>query len=172
MSNVSLSHKEMIENKNRTFPHVKRNGEWIPKEVRETYYNVPPAAGVNASIFDMAYWLKALLGGAPDIISTEIIDEVSTPIIQTPKNRYRYNGNKNLRKAYYGLGWRIFDYAGYTMIFHSGGVQGYLSKLAFLPKYKIGIVTLQNARFRNNFLYKFIDLYFNIESNQIFEEAG
>ncbi len=70
------------------------------------------------------------------------------------------------------MGWRIFDYTGYKMIFHSGGVQGYLSQLAFLPKYKIGIVTLQNARFRNNFIYRFIDLYFNIESNQIFEEAG
>ena len=69
------------------------------------------------------------------------------------------------------MGFRIFDYAGYKMIFHSGGVQGYFSQLAFLPKYKIGIVTLQNARFRNNFIYKFIDLYFNLDQDQILEEA-
>jgi beta-lactamase class C len=171
MNDASLSHKKMIESRNHTNPHVRRNGEWTAKELRETYYNVPPAAGINASIYDMAYWLKALLGGAPDIISPDVIKEVSKPLVNTPREKYRFDSQGRIKYAAYGLGWRIFDYDGYTMIFHSGGVQGYLSQLAFFPKHKIGIVTLQNARFRNNFIYKFIDLYFNIEPEPVFEEA-
>jgi len=168
MNDVSFSQKELIESKNRTYPHIRRNGRWTPTEVRDTYYNVPPAAGINASIYDMAYWLKGLMGGAPQIVSADIIKEVSKPIIITP----RFKWNHRLRKAAYGLGWRIFDYEGYTMIFHSGGVQGYLSQLAFLPKHKIGIVCLQNAQFHNNFIYKFIDLYFNIDPDAIIEESN
>ncbi len=171
MNDVSFSKIELIDAKNRTYPHIKLNGHWKPTEVRESYYNVPPAAGINASIYDMAYWLRGLLGGAPDIISTDIIEEVSKPMVNTPRERRRFGSNNRLQYAAYGMGFRIFDYAGYKMIFHSGGVQGYFSQLAFLPKYKIGIVTLQNARFRNNFIYKFIDLYFNLDQDQILEEA-
>jgi beta-lactamase class C len=171
MNDVSFSKTGLLETKDRTYPHIRKNGQWIPTEVRETYYNVPPAAGINASIYDMAYWLRGLMGGAPDVISTDIIKEVCKPIIITPQEKYRFDWNNRLRYAAYGMGWRIFDYAGYTMIFHSGGLQGYLSQLAFLPRYKIGIVTLQNARFRNNFIYKFIDMYFNIEQEQILEQV-
>lgn len=172
MNDVSFSKIKLLESKNQAEPHIRRNGEWIPSEIRETYYNVPPAAGINASIYDMAYWLKGLLGGMPDVISNDIIKEVSKPIIKTPREIYRYNWNNRLRYAAYGLGWRIFDYAGYTLIFHSGGLHGYLSQIAFLPKYKIGIITLQNARFHNDFINKFIDMYFNIEQEQTLDDSG
>ena len=172
MQDVSYSREKLLAIPNRADPHIRRNGEWIPSDIRDSYYNVKPAAGINASIYDMAYWLKALLGGMPDVISPEIIKEVSKPIIQTPKARYRYNGNIHLHSAYYGLGWRIFDYAGYKMVFHSGGVHGYHSKIAFIPEQNIGIVVLQNGRYGNNFVYKFIDLYLNLEQKESFEEAG
>ena len=171
MNDVSFTAKGLIDADDRTFPHIRRNGQWIPTEIRETYYNVPPAAGINSSIYDMAYWLKALLGGASNIISTDIIKEVSKPIVNTPREIWRFDWDNRIQYAAYGMGWRIFDYAGYTMVFHSGGVQGYLSQLAFLPKHNIGIVCLQNARFHNNFIYKFIDLYFNIEPDPIIEES-
>jgi beta-lactamase class C len=119
----------------------------------------------------MAYWMKALMGGAKDIIPQNVINEVSKPIISTPREKYRYNTDKQIKYAAYGLGWRIFDYDGYTMIFHSGGMRGYLSQLAFFPKHKMGIVVLQNARFGNNFLYKFIDQYFEIESEPVVKKA-
>lgn len=162
MQDVSFSKDSLLKSKHQAEPHVRRYGQFVATKIRDTYYNVPPAAGVNASIYDMAYWLRALLGGAPDIIPLEIIKEVCKPNIITPRLRWHHR----LRKAAYGLGWRIFDYAGYTMIFHSGGLRGYFSQIAFLPKYKMGIVVLQNASMGNNFLYKFIDMYFNIEPEQ------
>jgi beta-lactamase class C len=170
MKNVSFNQEDMIASQHQTFPHVRRRGKWVAREIRESYYNVPASAGINASIYDMAYWLRALMGGKPEIIPPSVINEVSKPIISTPREKYRYNTEKRIKHAAYGLGWRIFDYAGYTMIFHSGGMRGYLVKLAFFPKYKMGIVVLQNARFGNNFLYKFIDLYFGIEQDSIIKK--
>ncbi len=122
-----------------------------------------PAAGINASVYDMALWLKALLGGLPDVISSDIIEDVSTPLIKTPHEIRRFNRRNRLRSASYGLGWRIFDYAGVNMIYHSGGLHGYYTQLAFLPQHKIGRVVLQNAQFGNAFVYKFMDMYLNLE---------
>jgi len=50
-----------------------------------------------------------------------------------------------LRSAYYGLGWRIYDYAGHTLVFHGGAVQGYRALAAFLPEKDIGVVILWNS---------------------------
>jgi beta-lactamase class C len=163
MEDVSFSKKELRATMDRVYPHIKKQGEWTPTRIKETYYNVQAAAGINASVYDMALWVKGLLGGSPEIIPSDIVDEVTKPIIKTPREVTNFNWCNHLRSAYYGMGWRVFDYAGYTMVYHSGGLNGYLSQIAFLPEYKIGIVSLQNAWFRNCFIYKFIDMYFNIE---------
>ena len=47
--------------------------------------------------------------------------------------------------ASYGLGWRVFNYAGETMIFHAGAVEGYRTMIAFIPKYRVGIVSMWNS---------------------------
>ena len=172
MKDVSFSEKELLSTKNVAYPHIKRNGIWTPTNLRETYYNVKPAAGVNASVYDMALWLKGLLGDMPHIISPDIIKEIYKPIINTPREMRKYNWKNHLQSAYYAMGWRIFNYVSQTMIFHSGGLHGYLSQLAFLPEHKIGIVVLQNAQFGNHFIYKFMDMYLNIEQDKITGETN
>jgi len=166
MNDVSFSKKGLLENENYAHPHVKVAGEWSATRVRDTYYTVIPAAGINASIMDMAIWTQALLGVYPQVISPEITEEIFRPKIETYYERRRFNWRKRLQEAYYGLGWRIFNYSGHTMIFHSGGLRGYLSKLAILPHERIGIVVLQNAWTRNPLLYQFIDMYLNLPEEE------
>jgi beta-lactamase class C len=166
MTDVSFSKKGLLARENYAHPHVKVAGEWTATRVRDTYYTVVPAAGINASIMDMAIWLQALMGVYPHVISPEITREIFKPEIETSYERRRFNWKKRLQEAYYGLGWRIFNYAGYTMIFHSGGLRGYLSKLAILPEKKIGIVVMQNAWTRNPLLYQFLDMYLNLDEEE------
>jgi beta-lactamase class C len=59
MKDVTFSRHGLIASANYAHPHVKKEGKWTPTVVKDTYYNVQPAAGINASIHDMAYWLKA-----------------------------------------------------------------------------------------------------------------
>jgi beta-lactamase class C len=165
MKDVSFSKKGFISTGNLAYPHIRRNGKWKPTSIRATYYNVQPAAGVNASVYDMALWVKGLVGGMPNVISPDIINEIYKPVIKTPRERRRFNWKNRLKSAYYGMGWRIFDYAGQTMIYHSGGLHGYRSQMAFLPRYKFGIVLLQNAHFGNHFIYKLVDMYLNIDND-------
>lgn len=127
-------------------PHVRSGGKWLPVRPKETYYRIPPAAGINASARDMAQWLIAQMGHRPDVLPPELLNEVMTPQVETPGEiRGRGWRSERLNRAYYGLGWRIYDYAGHTLVFHGGAVQGYRALSAFLPDRGIGVVILWNS---------------------------
>ncbi len=127
-------------------PHVRSGGKWLPVRPKETYYRIPPAAGVNASIRDMSQWLIAQMGHRPDVLPPALLNEIQTPQVETP-GEIRGNSwrRERLRSAYYGLGWRIYDYAGHTLVYHAGAVQGYRAMAAFLPDQDIGVVVLWNS---------------------------
>ena len=127
-------------------PHVRGRGGWVPVRPKESYYHVPPAAGVNSSIHDMAQWLIAQSGHRQDVLSQRVLDQIHAPQVSTPGER-RGSGwrRERLVNAWYALGWRVFDYSGHTMVFHGGAVQGYRSLIAFLPGEDVGIVVLWNS---------------------------
>jgi beta-lactamase class C len=52
---------------------------------------------------------------------------------------------ERVRSASYGLGWRVYDYAGHRVIAHRGGVRGYRSLIMFDPALKSGVVALWNS---------------------------
>lgn len=127
-------------------PHVRGRGGWVAVEPKESYYRVPPAAGVNSSIHDMALWLNAQLGHRPDVLTQTMLDAVHTPQVSTP-GELRGSGwrRDRLNHAWYAMGFRVFDYMGHTMVFHGGAVQGYRGLIAFMPREDVGIVVLWNS---------------------------
>ena len=127
-------------------PHAHTAHGWVPIGIRESYYHVPPAAGVNASIKDMSQWLIAQMGGRTDVLSEPILTTLHTPLVQTPTERHVSPWRKaRVSDASYALGWRVFDYAGETVVFHAGAVQGYRAMIAFVPKDRFGAVLLWNC---------------------------
>jgi len=127
-------------------PHHHAGKRWVPFEPNEAYYHVPPAAGVNASIKDMSQWLIAHMGGYPKVLSPALLDTLHNPLVRTPTEMTTSPWRRNrLRDAEYALGWRVYDYAGETLVFHAGAVQGYRGMIAFLPRYRFGAVFLWNC---------------------------
>ena len=127
-------------------PHVRSGRGWRMVRPKETYYRIPPAAGVNASVRDMAQWMLAQLGHFPDVVSPDVIASVQAPLVETPyETRSAPWRRERLRSAHYGLGWRVFNYAGETLVFHGGAVQGYRALLGLLPEHDFGIVILWNC---------------------------
>src|SRR5450432_2616216 len=127
-------------------PHAHRGHGWAPIAIKESYYHVPPAAGVNASIKDMSQWLIAQMGERPDVLPAALLTTLHTPLVETPGERRATPWRSaRLRDASYALGWRVYDYAGETLVFHAGAVQGYRSMIGFFPKYRFGAVMLWNC---------------------------
>lgn len=127
-------------------PHVRNGGRWTPVRPKETYYRVPPAAGVNASIHDLSLWMRAQLGHVPEVLEAELLTTVHAPLVATPD---QLSGSawrrERLRDANYALGWRVYDYAGHTLIFHAGAVQGYRAMIGLLPNEDFGIAIVWNS---------------------------
>jgi beta-lactamase class C len=127
-------------------PHVRTRGGWAPVRPKESYYRVPPAAGVNASIHDMSQWLIAQTGHRPDVLPATLLNQIHTPQVNTPgETRGSPWRRERLRHAYYALGWRVYDYSGHTLVFHGGAVQGYRGLIAILPNEDVGMVVLWNS---------------------------
>lgn len=127
-------------------PHVRRGNRWVAVQPRDTYYRVPPAAGVNASVHDLTFWLRAQLGRAPDVISPAVLATVQTPLVETPNETTASTWRRErLRSAHYALGWRIYDYMGEKLVYHAGAVQGYRGMTGILPEYGFGFVALWNC---------------------------
>ena len=127
-------------------PHVRGGGGWVPLMPKPNYYRVAPAAGVNASISDMAQWLIAQTGHRPDVLPAPLLATLHQPLINTP-SEMRGSGWRRTRlsSAGYALGWRAMNYAGHDIAFHGGAVQGYRGAMALLPDKDLGIAILWNS---------------------------
>ena len=127
-------------------PHRRAGRTWKPFQPNETYYHMPPAAGINASLRDMEQWLIAQMGGRSDVLPATLLAKLQTPLVQTPRDITSTPWRRGrLRDANYALGWRIFDYAGEPLVYHAGAVQGYRAVIGFLPNHRFGIVMLWNS---------------------------
>ncbi|MDH5830365.1 serine hydrolase [Luteimonas sp. M1R5S18] len=127
-------------------PHVRAGGGWKSLMPKPTYYRLAPAAGVNASISDMAQWLLAQSGRRPEVLPAPLLATLQSPIVGTPGEiRGASWRRERLNAAGYGLGWRIYDYSGHRLVFHGGAVQGYRGLMAMLPERDLGVVVLWNS---------------------------
>jgi beta-lactamase class C len=127
-------------------PHVRGKRGWVAVRPKETYYRIPPAAGVNASIRDLNQWMIGQMGRRPEVLSPDLLQEVQLPRVATPNEQRRHGWRgERVRNAHYALGWRVFDYAGERLVFHAGAVQGYRGMMGFLPDQGFGIVVLWNS---------------------------
>lgn len=145
MKTASIDYASIVHNANVAKPHKLKRGKWVPATITDTYYNVAPAGGVNASISDMAQWMIALLGNREDVISKGMLNQLYTPIVKAPSKNRNYGRMHRLSNSFYGLGWRVLHYPNDTLIYHGGFVNGYRSEVAVNPKAKIAVCILANA---------------------------
>jgi beta-lactamase class C len=145
MSSATMSRQGLVGARSWARPH--RGGKTSkPVEVTEPYYRVPAAGGVNSSIKDLAVWMQAQMGEEPEVLSAKVLASVQSPRANTPGEMGRMRKfRERLSKATYGLGWRIYDYAGHTVVGHRGGVTGYRSLIMFDPEKNSGVVALWNS---------------------------
>lgn len=146
MSNATFGRDGLESSDRWARPHVRTARGWVAVRPRENYYRVPPAAGINASIADMAQWAKANLGHRPEVLGGALLADLHAPLVRTPDQLSGSPWRRGrLRAAHYGTGWRVFDYEGEPLVYHAGAVQGYRAMIGLLPRRDVGIVVLWNS---------------------------
>lgn len=132
----------------RAEPHVRRDGVWQAVDVAPGYYQVAPAAGINASATDMARWLLAQMGSHPEVVTPAQVAALTQKRIATPRELRRYRWKDLLTDAHYGLGWRIYTLGDQDLVMHSGWVRGFVADIAYSPEKRSGLVVLLNGETR------------------------
>lgn len=129
----------------RAHPHNSR-GVNVYRRQRNHYYRVPAAGGVNSDITDLGRWMQAQMGVMEAVVNTDVRNEIHTPRVGTTREKNRVRRYyPRMRTADYGLGWRIYDYAGRKVVGHRGAVNGYRALILFDPARKVGVAAMWNS---------------------------
>jgi beta-lactamase class C len=145
MTSATMTREGLVSSASWARPHV--GGKTSrPVEVTDSYYRVAAAGGVNSTIKDLAIWLQAQMGLEPSILSEKALELVRSPRASTPGEMRRMRKfRERINSAAYGMGWRIYDYAGHRVIGHHGGVRGYRALIMYDPERKAGVVAMWNG---------------------------
>ncbi|MFC3122714.1 serine hydrolase domain-containing protein [Agaribacter flavus] len=127
-------------------PHaaVAKN-KWVKVRVKDDYYRFSPAAGINASAEDLATWLRAMLLETPEVVSADMVRDMTQARVETKNELRRRGWRGKLKSAHYGLGWRVYNFNGIKLNYHGGWVQGYRADVSFAPELGVGFGFLMNA---------------------------
>ena len=148
MKTASVGFDAFSQIDNRAEPHIKTRLGFKQVNVKPNYYQLLPAAGVNASITDISKWLMANMGYRPDVISPRVIEDITTPGVRTTKELRRREWKAYLDDAHYGKGWRVYEFQGHPLIYHAGWVAGYVTEVAYSPELNVGMAMLLNGESR------------------------
>ena len=146
LNDTSIGNEAYINAANKALPHLylEKKYNYSQDDIFSNYYKVAAAGGINSSIEDMAKWLVAQMGHDPEVISPSVLSLIHREHIRADEFREGWNKN-SLLASYYGMGWRIHDYAREKVIHHGGGLNGFATSIVFIPKYNVGIVIISNA---------------------------
>ena len=143
MTSASVTREALMRSPSWARPHSAGRRE---AELTDTYYRVPAAGGVNSNIKDLTVWMLAQMGQMPEVISPNVLDAIHSPMVKTPGERRRLRKFlERLGTAWYGFGWRSYEYAGHRIVGHRGGLNGYRSLILFDPQKKSGVVAMWNS---------------------------
>jgi len=170
MKQASMGYQAMITSKDRAYPHDMANKSKIlrpSQKYSKCYYSVLASAGMNGSMLDLIPFLQAQLGGRPKVLSPQELEILHTSQIKAPETLKRLQEKySHISDSGYALGWRWMNYAGEKVIYHGGWVNGSRPMIAFLPKYKVGIVILHHAETPLSFktTIKFLNSFLGLKS--------
>lgn len=167
MNGASFGKAKLVNNGNWAQSYKKKRGApWVAVRVKQPYYAVPAAGGVNANIVDMSKWLAAQMGHSPTVLSPKILGRLHAPLTKTAWESRRVRHMPHVNGTHYSLGWRVYQYAGAKVVNHSGSVEGYGAQIAFLPEKNVGLVLLTNSKTKGfwRLLPTFLDQELGLEN--------
>ncbi len=161
MNRASTSFEEMDSLRDKAYPHDYRrwSGDYVVEDYNQKYYNVVAAGGVNASIEDMAIWLKALLGHRREVIPPETIRAAFTSLTSSQSDPRSPNKWDGVTETAYASGWRVIHYHGRSLLYHGGYVNNFRSEIVLDTTYQTGFCALFNASstFSNTVVPTYLD---------------
>lgn len=148
MTGSSVRHSATTGGGNVATPHAPIDGQVRAIEPFASD-NTNPAGGINSSASDMAKWMIVQLDSgrlADGRLFSQNTARNLWSVVTPLRPGLPPAELSSLRASFagYGLGFFLRDYRGFKMVWHTGGLPGYVSELMLLPDRKLGVVVLTN----------------------------
>lgn len=146
MQSASVGLAPLLASRNKAMPHQRGGKGWRAVKPKANFYRVSSAAGVNASARDLAIYLQAMLGGRPEVLPHQLLQQLQQPLTRVQgKPRGDVWLQFNHTSLWYGRGWRMVQYDQQRVYYHGGVVDGYRPYIGYAPQTGYGLVLLTNA---------------------------
>jgi len=107
--------------------------------------NAAPAGSINSNVVDMVKWLKVHMYGDESLLPTAALKALHAPHTIMPVTPdLPWSVYTEIEHNSYCLGWAIRAYRGHTSIWHTGGIDGFISCVSFMPNDDFGVIVLTN----------------------------
>lgn len=159
-SNFSVADSE--KSSNASLPYDIRDDKVVAVPFRNLD-NCGPAGSINSNLVDMLKWLKLHMTGkheGEELLPQAALKEMHSPqtIIPTTPDML-WTEYDDVKHTTYALGWAVQAYRGRTMVRHTGGIDGFITVVSFLPDDDIGVIILTNLDGNNLSSVIHFDLY-------------
>jgi CubicO group peptidase (beta-lactamase class C family) len=145
MNNSLAVSKDIESAANKAAAHTIVEGE-LKKIPYGRLENMAPAGSISSSANDLGHWVMMLLQNGKykgkQIVSPEAIRQTQTPASILGNGQILFNKGHFLL---YGLGWFLQEYNGRKIVFHTGGVNGFVTSVTLVPEENLGIIVLTNT---------------------------
>lgn len=108
-------------------------------------YHSAPCGGIRITMPNMAKWIAAMSRGGMTADGGRLCSEAQYREIITPVIPAEEEGVGLLKRACYAMGWCTADYRGHSVVYHSGGLEGFNTQVGFLPGEDLGYVMCFNT---------------------------
>lgn len=151
--------------KNLAQPHTIVNNELV-ETPPANIDNLAAAGSMSSSAKDMTKWLQAQLNDGK-INDKQVLSAQSLWNIRQPQSIISVDSRDNQKTHFYlyGMGLEINDRNNKLVYSHTGGINGFLSSVLFIPEENLGIVVLTNTDqnyFFQNLVHEIRDAYLGL----------
>lgn len=125
------------------YPYAMRDSQ----VVRIPYRNIDeigPAGSINSSVEEMVRYIQFHIDGGT-VGETRLLSEAGSRAMQRPQMVMPGDEpDSELGPSSYGRGLVVGSYRGRPLVRHGGGIDGFISYMAWLPRDSIGVMVLTN----------------------------
>ncbi len=146
MNSTNLSVEDSKHAADASLPYELREGADQPQAVPfRNLDNAAPAGSINSNVVDMVRWLKVHMYGDESLLPTASLKAMHAPHTIMPVTPdLPWSVYTEIEHNSYCLGWAIRAYRGHTSVWHTGGIDGFISCVSFMPNDDFGVIVLTN----------------------------
>ena len=108
---------------------------------------IAPAGAIHSNLPEMATWLMMHMQGGKysgdQFVTEDNLKQMHSPHVTVPSHPLM--DFPEIQYAVYGLGWAQQIYRGHVRIRHTGGIDGFITDVSFLPSKNLGVIVFNNG---------------------------